>query len=81
MRKALRWPFKSFTNFSITSIGIFAVTFWSFSVYSESKFNQPIIGESVKLLGKHNNVKELIGISYPIQGFLSLTVSLSAIAL
>ena len=61
MLKVVRWPFKNFGNFTITTIGIFGVTFMGYSIYSENKFNQPIIGESIKLLGKHNNIKELVG--------------------
>ncbi len=57
MLKALQWPLKSFGNFAITSVGVIGIGFWSYSVYSEGKFNQPIIGESIKLLGKHPQIK------------------------
>jgi hypothetical protein len=50
--KIIHWPFKSGTNFLITSLGIVGLSFWSYSIYSETKFNQPIIGESIKMLGK-----------------------------
>jgi hypothetical protein len=61
MLRVLHWPLKSFGNFSITAIGLIGVGFWSYSFYSESKFNQPIIAESIKLLGKHPQIKELAG--------------------
>jgi hypothetical protein len=61
MLKAVRWPFKSAGNFFISSLGFIGVSFWGYSIYSESKFNQPIIGESIKVLGKHPQVKELVG--------------------
>jgi hypothetical protein len=57
MLKVLQWPFKGFGNFSITALGIVGLTFWGYSIYSEGKFNQPIIGESIKLLGKHPQIK------------------------
>lgn len=63
MLKAVQWPLRSFGNFAITSVGVIGIGFWSYSVYSEGKFNQPIIGESIKLLGKHPQIKELAGIS------------------
>lgn len=67
MLKVVQWPFKSIGNFMITSIGLVGVSFWGYSIYSESKFNQPIIGESIKFLGKHQQVRELVGISASIQ--------------
>ena len=60
MIKLAKWPFKSAGNFFITSLGFIGVSFWGYSIYSETKFNQPIIGESVKLLGRHQQVKELV---------------------
>jgi hypothetical protein len=57
MLKVINWPFKSFTNFAITSVGIIGIGFWGYSIYSEGKFNQPIIAESIKLLGKHPQIK------------------------
>jgi len=65
MLKVLKWPFRTYTNFFLTSLGIVGASFWGYSIYSESKFNQPIIGESIKLLGKQSQVKELIGTSLP----------------
>lgn len=44
MLKVLQWPLRSFGNFAITSVGVIGIGFWSYSVYSENKFNQPIIG-------------------------------------
>ncbi len=44
MLKVVQWPFKSMGNFAITSVGIVGLSFWGYSIYSESKFNQPIIG-------------------------------------
>lgn len=67
MLKVVQWPFKSIGNFMITSIGLVGVSFWGYSIYSESKFNQPIIGESIKLLGKHQQVRELVGTLASIQ--------------
>lgn len=67
MLKVVQWPFKSIGNFMITSIGLVGVSFWTYSIYSETKFNQPIIGESIKLLGKHQQVRELVGTSTSIQ--------------
>jgi hypothetical protein len=61
MLKALRWPFKSFTNFSISSLGFTALAFYGYTIYSEGNFNQPIVGESIKILGKHPQIKALVG--------------------
>lgn len=63
MLKVVQWPFKSIGNFVVTSIGFVGISFWGYSIYSETKFNQPIIGESIKLLGKHQQVRELVGTS------------------
>jgi len=57
MLKLLQWPFKGFANFSITCVGFVGMGFWGYSIYSERKFNQPIIGESIKLLGKNPQIK------------------------
>jgi hypothetical protein len=70
MLKIVQWPLKSFGNFAITSLGFIGLGFWSYSIYSEGKFNQPIIGESIKLLGKHPQIKELAG--YPLSYSFSL---------
>ena len=64
MLKIIHWPFKSVGNFAIASIGIVGVSFWGYSIYSEGKFNQPIIGETIKLLGRNPQVKELAGIAF-----------------
>lgn len=61
LKKAIYWPFRSLANFTIASLGVVGLSFWGYSIYSEGKFNQPIIGESVKLLGKHLQVRELVG--------------------
>ena len=63
MLKALHWPFRSFSNFAISAIGITAVSCWGYSIYSENNFNQPIVGESIKILGKNPQIKELVGTS------------------
>ena len=57
MMKIMAWPLRSGGNFLITSLGFIGISFWGYSIYSETKFNQPIIGESVKLLGRHPQVK------------------------
>jgi hypothetical protein len=62
MLKMLHWPFRSFSNFAISAIGITAISFWGYSIYSENNFNQPIVGESIKILGKNPQIKELVGI-------------------
>ena len=61
MIKVIKWPFKTPGNFFLSSLGFVGLSFWGYSIYSESKFNQPIIGESIKLLGRHQQVKELVG--------------------
>ena len=81
MLKVIHWPFKNFGNFAIASVGLCGLSFWGYSIYSEGKFNQPIIGESIKLLGKHPQIKELAGLLFPIQDIRSLTASPSAISL
>ena len=57
MIKIIKWPFKTPGNFFLSSLGVVGLSFWGYSIYSESKFNQPIIGESIKLLGRHQQVK------------------------
>ena len=61
MKKLMLWPTKSMGNFALTCLGVTAIGFWSYSIYSERKFNQPIIAETVKIMGKHRQIKELIG--------------------
>jgi hypothetical protein len=81
MLKLLQWPFKGFMNFSITVVGFAGLGFWSYSIYSEGKFNQPIIGESIKLLGRNPQIKELVGMSVAMQASPSPTISQSATVL
>ena len=57
VRRVVHWPLRNFTNFTLTAVTLFGVTFVGYSIYSENKFNQPIIGEAIKMLGKHNTVK------------------------
>jgi hypothetical protein len=44
MLKVLYWPFRSFANFAISAVGITALSFWGYTIYSENNFNQPIVG-------------------------------------
>lgn len=44
MSKLFGWVFKSFSTFSLATIGLAGFAFWGYTIYSEGKFNQPIIG-------------------------------------
>jgi hypothetical protein len=47
------WPFRSVTNFGLTVLGLSGIGFYSFGIYNEQNFSNPVVAEAVKILGKN----------------------------
>lgn len=58
------WPFKSATNFTLTVFGIAVVGLGYTAIAKESRFGNPVIAESIKILSTTERVKETLG--YPL---------------
>ncbi len=47
------WPFRSAINFGLTVLGLSAVGWYTFGIYDERNFSNPVVAEAVKILGKN----------------------------
>lgn len=58
------WMFRSWSNFTISVIGVSLGGYYINSIFKEREFQKPVIEESLKILGKHKEVRTLAG--FPI---------------
>lgn len=58
------WVFRNAGNFAITVFGISAVGLYGLSLSNESKFNSPVVLESIRTLSSNERAKQTLGIKY-----------------
>lgn len=53
--------FRNWSNFTISFIGVSLTGYYINNVFKERQFQTPVIDESLKILGKHHEVRTLAG--------------------
>lgn len=55
------WMFRGRGEFFFAVLAIGIPSYYGYTIYNESKFNNPIVTHSISLLSKHPDVKQLLG--------------------
>lgn len=71
------WMFRNLTNLTVGTLGLSLVGYYVLRLYSEKKFEVPIVEQSVVLLNRNRELKKLTGspISYIAGGKSSVVLN------